>query len=67
MRIGRIVRFGPSRANFGFEVFNLENLASALARNLTYDPRTPEALATYYRRTSITAARFAKFSVQFDF
>ena len=65
--IGRYIRFGATKVKLGLEVFNIENLASITARNLTYDPRTPEALATYYRPTQITPARFWKFSMQFDF
>ena len=67
IRIGRIVKIAGTRANFGLEVFNIENMASALARNQTYNPSTPELLATYFRRTQITPGRFAKLSVQFDF
>jgi hypothetical protein len=64
LRVGKVIRVGPTRANVGLEVFNLPNTDSALARNNAYNPAN---LATYLQRTQIIQSRFLKFSVQFDF
>ena len=68
LRLAKIVRFGRTRANVGFDLYNVLNSAPVL----TYDQSfvLPSAAApegSWLRPTSILQPRFAKFSVQIDF
>ncbi len=63
MRIAKILRFGGTRTNIGFDLYNLLNSAPVLAYNLNYSPTNTAWLTP----TSVLQPRFWKFSVQFDF
>jgi hypothetical protein len=60
MRIAKILRFGRTRTNIGFDVYNLFNSNVPLTYVTVYG-------ATWGRPQSVLDARFAKFSAQIDF
>jgi hypothetical protein len=63
MRIGKIIRFGRTRTQVGFDIFNLTNTDEITTYNQTFDPTK----ATWLTPTGIAPARYARFNVQFDF
>jgi hypothetical protein len=63
MRFGKILRFGGTRADVGFDLYNILNAAPVLTYNQSYSPTT----TTWLTPTSVLQPRFWKFSVQFDF
>jgi hypothetical protein len=68
MRFAKVLRFGPTRATVGFDVYNLANSATPLTYNQTFivpDPVNPAS--KWLRPNSVLQARFVKFSAQFDF
>ena len=67
LHVGRIVRFGKSRANLGVDIYNFLNFSSVLTRNFTLIyPNTPISGA-FQQPVTVEAARFLKFTVQYDF
>jgi hypothetical protein len=60
LRIGKILRYGTTKTMVNLDIFNLFNSNTAQVYQLTYGP-------TYLNPLSITAARFFKIGVQFDF
>ena len=58
----KIVRFGKSRVNVGFDVYNLLNSSAMLSYNQAFIPNGAGSMPT-----SVMTARFAKVSAQFDF
>ena len=60
VRIGKILRFGSTRTNVSIDIFNELNGNEGTSFTETYGPR-------YLVPTAIMPARFAKFSMQFDF
>jgi hypothetical protein len=68
MRFAKVLRFGPTRATVGFDVYNLANSATPLTYNQTFivpDPVNPAS--KWLRPNSVLQARFVKFSAQVDF
>ncbi|HZM92700.1 MAG TPA: carboxypeptidase regulatory-like domain-containing protein [Vicinamibacterales bacterium] len=66
-RLTKIVRVGTNRrVQLNLDVYNLFNESTVLALNNTYSPSAPNGGA-WLTPTQILDARFAKFSVQFDF
>ena len=63
LRVAKNLRFGRTRTNVGFDVYNIANSAPVLTYNQTFSPTT----TTWLRPNSVLQSRFAKFSVQFDF
>ena len=59
MRVGKLVRFGTSRATFSLDVLNLFNTDAILAYNPTFN-------ATWPTPTTVITARLARVSAQFD-
>ncbi len=59
MRVGKLVRFGASRATFSLDVLNLFNTDAILAYNPTFN-------ATWPAPTTVITARLARVSAQFD-
>ena len=41
MRIAKVLRFGRTRTNVGFDIYNILNAAPVLTYNQTYSPTTP--------------------------
>jgi hypothetical protein len=62
MRVGKIIRFGTSRANVGVDFYNLLNAATPLSYNQAFIPN-----GAWLTPTSVLSARFAKISMQLDF
>jgi hypothetical protein len=62
LRVGKILRFGNSRANVGVDIYNLLNAATPLSYNQAFIPQ-----GAWLTPTSVLSARFAKLSMQLDF
>ena len=62
IRLAKILRFGRTRTNIGFDVYNVLNSNSILGYNQTFVVNGPWLLPT-----SVQQSRFAKFSAQIDF
>jgi hypothetical protein len=60
--VAKILRFGRTRTNIGFDVYNVMNRAAILSYNQSFVPG-----GTWLAPTSIQQSRFAKFSAQIDF
>jgi hypothetical protein len=58
-RVAKVLRFGTTRTTLNLDVYNLTNSSAVLVQNTSYD--------AYLTPQQILQARFAKFSVQFDF
>jgi hypothetical protein len=63
MRVGKILRFGRTRTNVGFEFYNILNSADVLTYNQTYSPTSTAWLTP----TTVMTARFIKVTAQVDF
>ena len=59
MRVGKVVRFGMSRATFSLDVLNLFDMDAILAYNPTFN-------ATWLMLTTVITARLARVIAQFD-
>jgi hypothetical protein len=62
MRIAKILRFGATRAQVGVDIYNLLNADTVTNYNYGFVPG-----GTWLTPTTIVPARYARFSVQFDF
>jgi hypothetical protein len=62
LRIGKIVRFGKTRANIGLDVFNLLNVAPVLSYNEAFIPG-----GNWLVPVTVMKARFLKVGAQLDF
>ena len=62
LRIAKILRFGTTRSQVGVDIFNLLNADTVTNYNYGFVPG-----GTWLTPTTIVPARYAKFSVQFDF
>ena len=65
LRFAKILRFGRTRTNVGFDVYNITNGAPVLSYNQTFIPN--QAVSTWLRPTSVLQSRFVKLSAQIDF
>ena len=63
MRFAKILRFGRTRTNVGFDIYNVTNSAPVLTYNQNFVPRRPRGCTP----TSVLQPRFVKFSAQIDF
>jgi hypothetical protein len=63
LRIAKIIRFGRTRTNVGFDIYNILNAAPVLTYNQTFSPTT----TTWLTPNSVLQPRFLKFSAQIDF
>jgi len=66
-RFGKILKFGRTRTNVGFDIYNILNQAAVLTYNQTYIPPTGTAGSTWLAPTSVLTPRFFKISAQIDF
>jgi len=62
LRLGKLLRFGGTRANVGVDIFNIPNLAPGLSYNQNFIPG-----GAWLTPTTVMTPRFAKFSAQVDF
>jgi Carboxypeptidase regulatory-like domain len=69
LRVAKVVRFGRTSTNVGFDFYNLLNANTGTAFNSVYDsnPATPLNQITWLRPTSILQPRFARFNVTVNF
>ena len=68
IRVAKILRFGRTRTNIGFDVYNVFNSAAILTYNQAFVlPTAANPAGTWLQPTSIQQSRFAKFSAQIDF
>jgi hypothetical protein len=65
LRFAKILRFGRTRTNVGFDVYNVTNSAPILTYNQTFAPAA--ARNPWLTPNSVLQPRFWKFSVQLDF
>ncbi len=61
-RIAKVLRFGRTRTNVGFDIYNVLNSNPALTYNPAFSTATP-----WPRPTAVLQPRFAKISAQIDF
>jgi len=62
IRIGKILRFGRTRTNIGFDVYNVLNSAAILTYNQAFVPNGP-----WLAPLSVLTPRFAKIGAQISF
>jgi hypothetical protein len=65
IRLAKILRFGRTRTNVGFDLYNLFNSNTGTAYNQVYDVASNGA--AWLRPTTVLAPRFARFNVTVDF
>jgi len=63
LRAAKNLRFGKTRTNVGFDIFNILNANPVLTYNQGYSPTT----TTWLRPTSVLQPRYVKFSAQINF
>jgi hypothetical protein len=63
VRVAKILRFGRTRTNVGFDIYNVTNAAPILTYNQAFSPTTNSWLTP----NSVLQPRFVKFSAQIDF
>ena len=61
-RVAKILRFGGRRAQVGVDIYNLMNTDVVTAYNQTFVPGGP-----WLAPTALQPARYARFSMEFDF
>jgi hypothetical protein len=62
VKIAKIFRFGRTRTNVGFDIYNLFNANPVLTYNSAFTPG-----GRWLVPTSVLSARFAKISASVDF
>jgi hypothetical protein len=62
VRIAKILKFGRTRTNIGFDIYNILNSAAVLSYNQAFVPN-----GQWLTPTSVILPRFLKFSFQIDF
>jgi hypothetical protein len=68
LRFAKILRFGRTRTNVGFDISNVMNAAPTLSYNQTFvTPAPTSPTQAWLRPNSVLQARFVKFSAQVDF
>jgi hypothetical protein len=69
VRLAKILRFGRTRTNIGFDIYNILNSSAVLSYNQAFSPTigAGAGAAAWLSPTAVLQPRFLKFSVQFDF
>jgi hypothetical protein len=68
LRFAKILRFGRTRTNVGFDIYNIANVAPVLGYNQTFVlPTATNPNGSWLTPTSVLQPRFVKFSAQIDF
>ena len=62
LRFAKILRFGRTRTNVGFDIYNIMNASPVLTYNQNYVPS-----GNWLTPTAVLQPRFFKFSATFDF
>ncbi|HEY9467965.1 MAG TPA: carboxypeptidase regulatory-like domain-containing protein [Vicinamibacterales bacterium] len=66
LRVAKVLRFGRTSTNVGFDFYNLLNANTGTAFQQVFNP-DPAAVNTWGRPTSILNPRFARFNVTVNF
>ena len=68
LRFAKILRFGRTRTNVGFDIYNVLNSAPVLTYNQNFVlPTATSPTGSWLTPTSVLQPRFFKISAQFDF
>ncbi len=69
LRVAKILRFGRTRTNVGFDIYNVTNSNPVLTYNQAFNPtiNTANPSANWLAPQSTLQPRFIKFSAQIDF
>jgi hypothetical protein len=67
LRLAKILRFGRTRTNVGFDVYNILNSAAILTYNQSFSAAILSGPGAWQQPTGVLQPRFWKFSVQVDF
>jgi len=68
LRFAKILRFGRTRTNVGFDIYNVLNSAPVLTYNQNFVlPTATSPTGSWLTPTSVLQPRFVKFSAQIDF
>ncbi len=69
IRLAKILRFGRTRTNVGFDLYNILNSSPILSYNQSFSPAIPAGAGAgaWLAPTGVLQPRFWKFSVQVDF
>ncbi len=62
LRVAKVLRFGKTRTNVGFDLYNLLNSSAVLSYNQTFVPNGP-----WLQPLLVLTPRFVKFTAQLDF
>jgi hypothetical protein len=66
-RFAKIFKFGRTRTNVGFDLYNLLNSSAILSYNQAFSPTALTGASAWLSPASVLQPRFWKFSVQVDF
>jgi hypothetical protein len=66
-RFAKILKFGRTRTNIGFDLYNLLNSAAVLSYQQAFSPAVTTGSGAWLAPTGVLQPRFWKFSVQVDF
>jgi hypothetical protein len=66
-RFAKIFRFGHTRTNVGFDLYNLLNSSAILSYNQAFSTTALTGASAWLSPSTVLQPRFWKFSVQFDF
>ena len=61
-RVGKLLRFGNTRANIAVDLYNVLNLDTVVTQNFNYIPN-----GAWLVPNEVLTARTAKLTVQYDF
>ena len=67
LRFAKILRFGRTRTNIGFDVYNVINSNAVLTYNQTFSPTVTTGAGAWLATTAVITPRFFKISAQIDF
>jgi hypothetical protein len=65
LRVAKVLRFGRTSTNVGFDFYNLMNIKTGTAFQQVYDVNP--ANVVWARPTSVVGPRFARFNVTVNF
>jgi hypothetical protein len=67
IRLAKILKFGRTRTNVGFDLYNILNSSPILSYQQAYSPTILTGSGAWQAPTGVLQPRFWKFSVQVDF
>ncbi|HVZ22424.1 MAG TPA: carboxypeptidase-like regulatory domain-containing protein [Vicinamibacterales bacterium] len=66
-KIGKLLKFGPTKTNIALEVYNALNSAAVLGYNQTFSTAVVSGPGSWLSPTQVMTPRFFKITAQFDF